>query len=239
MNNALDNPKYVATIRALESARKIDILSKQDVEETIAEIREESSMPTETREAYIWNVYKKHEPERFQSCIDVALRSAKRNSITDKMIMESWIGYAREHSDESIEQSVIDRLYQEYEKHEPDRRNEALETALRSAKRNSITDKMIMESWIGYAREHSDESIEQSVIDRLYQEYEKHEPDRRNEALETALRYVKGDSRDKNLMESWIGYAQEHSIGWVNKITTYLAGLGIKGRFALRSVVSK
>ena len=97
-----------------------------------------------------------------------------------------------------------------------------------------------MESWLGYAQEHSEMPLAQSVIDRVHQEYQRHEPQRKYGALKAALQQAQGDSIiDKSFMELWLGHAQEHSHGLMARMVTYCAGLGIKGRYALRPVLSR
>ncbi|MBU1198899.1 MAG: hypothetical protein KJ685_03630 [Nanoarchaeota archaeon] len=154
MNNNI-NPKYIAAKKALISARDLDISRKENLERELSEMEKASSMPIEVLKTHIWNIYKEKEPERVQSCIDTALRTARGSSITDKHSMNAWLGYAQEHSEIPLAQSVIDHVNQEYQKHEPQRKYEALKTALRTARGSSITDKNSMNAWLGYAQRHS------------------------------------------------------------------------------------
>jgi hypothetical protein len=290
------NQKYVAAKEALKAAKDISILSKGHAEQAITVMEKASSMPVDALRTHIWNVYKekepervqdcvntalghakgdsindkdsignwlkyaqehsemplaqkvinhihqeyiKHEPERVQACVNTALGHARGDSINDKDSIGNWLKYAQEHSEMPISQAVIDNVYQEYIKHEPQRKYAALKVALGRARGDSIIDKDSMISWLKYAQEHSEMPLAKTVIDHVCQEYIKHEPQRKYAALRVALGHAKGDSIiDKDLIRNWLKYAQEHSHGLIDKVLTYFTGLGIKGKYALRPLLS-
>ena len=208
----LMNPKYIAARNALKAARDKHTISKRALEQTLEEMERTSSMPVEALKNHIWNVYRENEPQRVEYCIDNALSFAKRNTINDENGMEFWLGRAQKHSEMPLARSVIDHVHQEYQKSEPRRKYEALRTALRSARSNTINDENAMELWLGFAQEHSSMPLAQSVIDHVHQEYQIYEPLRALEAIKTALKYAKkGDIGDITNMNFWLRAAQEHS----------------------------
>jgi hypothetical protein len=116
-----------------------------------------------------------------------------------------------------------------------------LNYALRCARGNSINDKHSMEDWLRYAQEHSEMPLSQEVIDKIYAEYQKHEPQRSRKALGTALRYARGRSStglhpgyDKGQIDFWLGQAEESSYRLRDKAVCYIGSLGIRAIFALR-----
>jgi len=239
-NNTNISPKYIAAKKALEAARDLSTRSKKDLECSLTEMEQASSMPVKFLKTHIWDIYKENEPKRVQSCIDTALNSARGNSTIDKYSMRDWLKFAQEHSELPIAQSVINHVYQEYKKHEPQRKYQALKTALNSARDNTINDEGSMRDWLEFAQEHSELPIAQSIINHVYQEYKKHEPQRKYQALKTALNSASDNSiNDEGSMKSWLGYAQEHSHGWMDKALTCFTGLLIKGRYALKPILNK
>jgi len=233
------NPKYVAAKEALTFARSINP-NKINLERAIAKMEKASSMPVEVLKSHIWNIYRQMEPKRVQHFIDIALMSARGSSINDKSEMESFLKYAREHSEMPLARSVIDYAHAEYQRHQSQRKYGALKFAFNSARGSSINDKFEMESFLKYAQEHSEMPLARSVIDYAHAEYQRHQSQRKYGALKFAFNSARGSSiKDKSEMESFLKYAREHSSGLMDKIVLYFAGLGIRGRYALRPVLNR
>lgn len=207
----MTSKKYESARRALYHAKSTYLGSKGDMERYIKEMEIASLMPANVLKNHIWRVYQDNEPKRVKEYLEVAFRNARGNSITNKSMIESWLGYAKEHSDKPLERKIVDDIWEVYKQNEPRRKYECLKVALRNARGNSITDKSMIESWLGYAKEHSAIPLSQNVINKIWDIYKKNEPVRAEECLETVRMFASKNSiNDKSLVESWLEYAERH-----------------------------
>ncbi|MFH1182310.1 MAG: hypothetical protein V1702_05085 [Candidatus Woesearchaeota archaeon] len=166
MINTHTSPKYAAAKIALGYARDLSVTSKRNLEDAIAEMEKASSMPVEVLKKHIWGIYNEKEPERVQNYIRTALKWARGNSSMDDYLMESWLKSAQEHSEVPLAQSVIDSIRQEYQRHEPQRKYEALQSALGHPIGNSIADKDSREYWLKAAKKHS-HGVKDKIVTHL------------------------------------------------------------------------
>ena len=115
----------------------------------------------------------------------------------------------------------------------------AAKKALRSARYLSILSKGYLERLLAEMEEAS--SMPVGVLKTyIWNIYKEKEPERVQSCIDSALICARGSSiTDKSSMSGWLGYAQGHSHSLMDRIVTYFAGLGIKGRYALRPVLSR
>ncbi|MDP3027066.1 MAG: hypothetical protein Q8N63_05120, partial [Nanoarchaeota archaeon] len=146
--------KYEAAKIALKYAKSDSLGSDRAMEEYIAKMEIASSMPVDVLANHIRRVYKDNEPNRVKGYLEVALRNARGDSITDESTIKSWLEYAQEHLDNPLDKKVVDNVWDVYRQNEPRRKYGCLKVALRNAREDSINDKSTIKSWLKYAQEH-------------------------------------------------------------------------------------
>jgi hypothetical protein len=175
MNNAHINPRLTAAKDALIAARDIaNCQSKSYVEESISEMERASSMPVGALKNHIWRVYRKKEPQRVQLYLDIALDYARGKKHTDRGFMTEWLNSAQEHSAVPLEKAVIDKIYQEYSEHEPQRARELADTLSAYARERSMTEE-ILTGCMTSMQESSGICLEPADIKNIYKELRKKE----------------------------------------------------------------
>ena len=168
-----------------------------------------------------------------------ALKAARDLSLSSKGNLERALAEIEKASSMPVE-VLKTHIWNIYKEKEPERVQSYIDTALRQARGNTINDKGTMDALLRHAQKHSNMPLAQAVIDYANQEYQRSEPRRKYEALRVALRQARGNTiNDKGTMDAWLRHAQEHSHSFMDRIMTYFAGLGIKGRYALRPVLSR